>query len=101
MIMEGVALAGGLLLPWLLGIGVVMLMIRAFGRPGGANGQDAAPETGEGELAWIAGAGCFVGLFLLTLWMRVLSLAGIRFSVIAIAVPVAVVALVVMGIAFR
>jgi len=43
-----------------------------------------------GERAWIAGCGFFVGAFLLTLWMRGLSLAGIRFSLASIGLPVAV-----------
>jgi hypothetical protein len=43
-----------------------------------------------GERAWIAGCGFFVGAFLLTLWMRGLSLAGIRFSLASIGLPIAI-----------
>lgn len=73
----------GLALPWLLGI-VVLLAWRAPQRP------LAAP----GEMAWIAGAGFFTGAFLLTVWMRVLSLVGIKFSLLAVGGPLLVVALV-------
>ncbi len=73
----------GMTLPWLLGI-VVLLAWRSAQRP------LAAP----GEVAWIAGAGFFVGAFLLTLWMRVLSLAGIKFSLLAVGGPLLVVAIV-------
>jgi hypothetical protein len=71
----------GLALPWLLGI-VVLLAWRSAQRP------LAAP----GEIAWIAGAGFFTGAFLLTLWMRVLSLVGIKFSLLAVGGPLLVVA---------
>jgi len=33
--------------------------------------------TASGEIAWLVGTGYFVGAFLLTVWMRLLSLAGI------------------------
>jgi hypothetical protein len=53
--------------------------------------RDARRGLGEpGEIAWIAGAGYFVGAFALTLWMRALSLVGVRMSLVAIAVPFAI-----------
>lgn len=73
--MDELKLIGGLALPWLIGIAAMVTLFR----PRTAN----AP----GELAWAVGAGYFVGAFLLTLWMRALSLAGLRFGVAAIAVP--------------
>jgi len=67
-----------ILLPWLMGMAVLAA---------------AKPPTREfdasGEVAWLAGAGYLAGAFLLTLWMRVLSAVGIRFSLAAIALPVA------------
>ena len=74
--MESARLLFGLLLPWALGI-AAMLVIRDARRP-----LDAA-----GELAWCAGTGYLIGALALTLWMRALSLAGIRFGAVAIALP--------------
>ncbi len=81
----GLLLIPGLALPWLLGI-VVLLTLRAPSR------SPSAP----GEVAWIAGAGYLTGAFLLTLWMRALSLAGIKFSVLAVGGPL-LVATIVLG----
>ena len=61
--MDSVALLAGLALPWLLGIGIVLLLRPVATAPG-------AP----GEIAWTAGAGYLAGAFLLTAWMRVLSI---------------------------
>jgi len=74
--MDTLVLIPGLALPWLLGI-VVLLAWRSAQRP----------LAGPGEVAWIAGAGFFTGAFLLTLWMRLLSLAGIKFSLVAVGGP--------------
>ena len=74
--MDMISLAAGLLLPWFLGMAAM-----AAARP-------REQPTGAGkEIAWIAGAGYFAGAFMLTLWMRVLSQAGVRFSVATIALP--------------
>jgi len=83
--MSAVSLAAGLMLPWLLGMFTLAAM-RGKERTAG----DA------GEVAWNLGAGYLVGAFALTLWMRLLSVAGVRFSVVAIAVPLSV-ATVVLG----
>ncbi len=80
--METLRLLGGLALPWLLGV-ATLLALRDARRP------LAAP----GEIAWLGGAGYLLGAFLLTLWMRALSLAGIRFGVLSIALPLALIAL--------
>ena len=73
-----VTFIAGLLLPCLLGV-AVLAAIRDTKR------ALAAP----GEIAWIVGAGYLAGAFLLTLWMRVLSLAGIPFGAAVIGLPLA------------
>jgi hypothetical protein len=75
-----VTLILGLLLPWLVGATVVLVLHRQRSL--------AAP----GELAWVLGAGYFVGAFALTLWMRALSQIGIEFSALAIALPLVAIA---------
>jgi len=74
---DGLRLALGWVLPWLAGIGVLSIARPIPGRPVRA------------EIAWTTGCGFFAGAFILTLWMRVLSLAGIPFSVVSIAAPLA------------
>ena len=74
--MDILAFIAGLKLPWLLGI-AALAAVRDTRRPADA----------PGEVAWIVGAGYLVGAFLLTLWMRVLSLAEIPFGRAAIAAP--------------
>ena len=78
--MAAVALAAGLLLPWLLGMAVVLVALRV-----------RRPPDSPGEIAWIAGTGYLVGALLLTLWMRVLSMAGVRFGALPIALPLVIV----------
>ncbi|MEP7329879.1 MAG: hypothetical protein ABI777_11755, partial [Betaproteobacteria bacterium] len=84
--MSSLLLIPGLALPWLLGI-VVLLAWRSPQRP----------LTAPGELAWIAGAGYLTGAFLLTLWMRALSLVGVKFSLLAVGGPL-LVATIVLGV---
>jgi hypothetical protein len=74
--MDLVTLAAGLLLPWLLGIAALI-----------AERGATHPLDTPGEIAWIAGAGYLAGSFMLTLWMRALSLSGVRFGALAIAAP--------------
>jgi hypothetical protein len=69
-------LFAGLLLPWALGIALLL-----------AARDAATPLDGPGECAWIAGAGYVAGAVALTLWMRLLSTGGIRFGVLPIALP--------------
>ena len=88
--MDIIALTLGALLPWLLGIALLLLL-----RP------VTPPLSAPGEIAWIAGAGYLAGAFLLTLWMRVLSLSGIRFGVVAIALPLALVTIAGFALAWR
>jgi hypothetical protein len=71
----GVTLLAGLLLPWLVGMAALVLL------------RGRRPLSAPGEIAWIAGAGYLVGAFVLTLWMRLLSTAGVGFSALSIAAP--------------
>jgi len=88
--MDTIALIAGALLPW--GVGLAALCaLRAPGRP------LATP----GEIAWLAGTGYLVGAFALTLWMRALSLVGVRFGVTAIALPLAIAGAALAWIAWR
>ncbi len=80
--MDILALLLAAALPWILGMTLMGLL---------RDGRVA--WSAPGELPWIAGAGYLAGAFALTLWMRVLSLAGIKFSVVAIALPLAACAL--------
>jgi hypothetical protein len=66
----------GWLLVWCAGIALVAVLPRQAGH---------VPEPGA--LAWRVGAGFFVGAFVVTVWMRALSLAGIPFSRAAIGLP--------------
>jgi len=73
------SLIGGFALPWALGIAALALL------PNGR--KDAA---GQGEWPWLAGCGWFVGLFLLTLWMRGLAAMAVPFGIVAIGGPATV-----------
>jgi len=48
--------------------------------------------TASGEIAWLVGTGYFVGAFLLTVWMRLLSLAGIPLGRGSVGVPLVLLA---------
>ena len=74
-----VTLIAGLVLPWLVGIAILLATRSA----------ERAPSA-PGEMAWLAGTGYLAGAFALTLWMRLLSLLGVRFGIIAIALPLVV-----------
>jgi hypothetical protein len=88
--MDFLALSAGALLPWLLGIALLLLLRTA------ATALDA-----PGEVAWIAGAGYLAGAFVLTLWMRALSLVGIKFGIVVIALPVVVVTVACFALGWR
>ncbi len=75
----GLALA----IPWFLGVAAV------FAVP-----QRSARLDAPGEVAWMVGIGAFVGAFALTLWMRVLALAGVPFGYASIGAPLAAAAVV-------
>ena len=77
-------------LPWWLGVALLLAVYparRALASPG--------------EVAWVAGAGYFAGAFLLTVAMRMLSLAGVRLSALTVVVPVVIAAIVLSAIAWR
>ena len=88
--MDMLALIAGALLPW--GVGLAALCAARDRR---------RPVAAPGEIAWLAGAGYLAGAFALTLWMRALSLAGVRFGVTAIALPLAVAGAVLAWVAWR
>jgi len=78
--MAYLALALGLALPWMLGFALLC----ACDWPAGS----AVTERGAaGGTALRLGYGYIVGLLLLTLWMRVLSFAGISLGRLSIGVP--------------
>ena len=86
--MDFLALTVAALVVWLLGASLLMAL------------RTAAPAQG-GEAWWIGGTGYLLGAFVLTLWMRGLSLAGIRFSAGAIALPLIVVTIACLGVWWR
>ena len=71
-------LVAGLALPWLVGLAIVFAA------------RAARPWSAPGEMAWLTGTGYLAGAFILTLWMRALSLAGARFGIVAIALPLVI-----------
>jgi len=73
--MDIVALVIGLSLTWALGAALVAVLV------------PAVPASAAGRGAWIAGAGGYVGAFLVTLWMRALSAVHVPFGVASIGLP--------------
>jgi hypothetical protein len=65
------------------GLGIALIAAVAGRRPAG---------PAAGDLAWMFGSGWFVGAFLLTLWMRALSLVHLPFGFASIGLPLAAVA---------
>lgn len=78
--MDSLALVAGNLLAWWLGIAFLLAL------PAARTGRS------DGEVAWTCGAGYLAGAFLLTVWMRLLSLAGVKFGIVAIVPPLVLVA---------
>ena len=76
MLIDTVRLIVGWALPWALGA-ALMVALRLLSR---------SAQTTD-QVAWTIGCGWFVGAFALTLWMRVLSLFGIPFSLSSIGIP--------------
>ena len=89
------ALAIGHALVWAAGVCLVRLPSWWRGRRAGGGTQ---PQP-AGELAWTLGAGWLVGAFVLTLVMRVLSLAGMPFGRLGIGLPLLVVVVAGAGVA--
>ena len=88
--MSILTLSFGLLLPWLLGMAMVAAMR-----------NKSNTTVAAGGMAWIAGAGYLVGAFALTLWMRLLSIAGMHFSILVIGAPLLVATAIAIVIAWR
>src|SRR5690242_15644466 len=77
---DALRLAAAWILVWLFGIAIVVAITRA------ADGRNAsAPHPG-----WTLGCGLLVGAFGVTVWMRLLSYAALRFSIGTIAIPLAI-----------
>jgi len=82
MLSDSVRLAFGWILPWVLGVALLMALR-----------SRSHSHLQPGDVAWRIGCGWFVGAFALTLWMRALSLSGIHFSVASIGIPLAAAAI--------
>src|SRR5271170_6155447 len=78
--MAYLALTCGVLLPWLLGF--ALLCALDWPTPAALPG-----DRGAGRIALRLGYGYFAGTLLLTLWMRVLSAAGVGFGRVSIGLP--------------
>ena len=78
-----VTLCLGLLVPCVVGATLVLAL------------RGNRPLAAPGELPWILGAGYFAGVLALTLWMRVLSQAGIQFGPFVVGAPLLAIAAVV------
>ncbi|MEP6998326.1 MAG: hypothetical protein ABI900_11790 [Betaproteobacteria bacterium] len=88
--MEYVTLTAGLMLPWLLGLA----LLYALGWP--------KPAVGVGGAAALrAGFGYCIGALVLTLWMRLLSVAGIEFGWLWIGLPLAIATAALLAFAVR
>lgn len=87
---DALRLAAGWALPWLLGSALVASLA-----PRGERAR--AP----GFAAWTAGCGFLAGAFVLTLWMRAVSMLQMHFSVAIVALPLAGVMLVPAAVAWR
>jgi len=82
--MDALALLLAAALPW--AAGCAALLAARWPAP-------ASAERASGRIASVAGYGYFVGVFLLTTWMRLLSATGIGFGRISIAAPLALLAM--------
>jgi len=87
--MDFIRLLAAALLPWMLGIALI----------GALHSRERWDE--RGNVAWIAGTGWFAGAFVATLWLRACSLLQLKFSVAAIAIPIAAATLVLAFVAWR
>ena len=78
--MSYIALACGWAVPWLFGFALLLALNWPRPDPRASNGRG-------GRAALRLGYGYFVGTLLLTLWMRLLSVIGVRFDWFAIGAP--------------
>lgn len=70
--MDVLVLLAGFAVPWTLGAALLTML------PG---------DRGAGSGAWLAGCAWFVGAFLLTVWIRLIDLAGFSLGITAIGLP--------------
>jgi len=75
--LDFLALTLGLALPWTLGTAALAAAYRRIEPP---------------PLSWLVGCGWFVGILLLTLWIRGLSIAGLRLSLLSVGAPLLIAA---------
>ena len=73
---DALRLTAGWALVWLFGVGIAGAMLRSIA------------HRSHGEGSWTIGCGFFAGAFVITLWMRTLSLIGLQFSLASIALPI-------------
>ena len=74
---DALRLTAGWAAAWMFGIGAVVAATRDVG------------QRRPGEIAWVIGCGFFAGAFLVTVWMRAVSLSGVPFSLASVVAPVA------------
>lgn len=79
---DALRLAGGWALVWLFGCLAVAAILR----------RGLRQRPGQ-SWAWTVGCGFFAGAFIVTVWMRALSFAGMRFSIASIALPLVIVSI--------
>jgi hypothetical protein len=89
--MDYAGLAIGLALPWLLGWSALLVL--------GWPRTTAAEDNGAAALQ--LGYGYFIGALLLTMWMRMVSAAGMHFGWTTIGAPLLVIAALLLGLAWR
>lgn len=87
--MDTLAILVAAFVPWWLGLALLLAL-----RP-------RADTASDGQMPWLVGGGYLAGAFLLTVWMRLSSVAGVKFNVWLIALPLVVVAVVLSVLAAR
>jgi len=87
--MDLVMLWMGWLLVWLFGASALL----AF--------ASTAQRRGDGEMAFVVGAGFLGGQFLITVWMRLLAFAGLHFGLGTIGLPLLAATAIALAIAWR
>src|SRR6185437_2289358 len=90
---DALRLGAGWALAWLLGVAIVAALAPHRLETGvslSARSVDSDASGRAGEIMWLAGSGFLAGAFVLTIWMRVLSAAHVRFSIVSIAAPLAI-----------
>ncbi|HKP67530.1 MAG TPA: hypothetical protein VJX31_12940 [Casimicrobiaceae bacterium] len=79
----------GWALVWAFGIAIVAVI------------DCARRDEAAGSRMWTIGSGFFAGAFVVTVWMRALSVAGIRFSLLSVGLPVLIATAALGLVAFR